>query len=143
MVECKREYATNWKVDQVTPDEHKIRETLKYLADGIDTGSIDLVNRAFHPNAQLFYNTKQGFMNVSIEEFCEALARLKENSEHPINKEKSIKNIIYIDIAKDAAAVKMEWHFKSLKYTDYYNLLKISDRWYIINKVFSSESAQN
>ena len=53
---------------------------------------------------------------------------------------KSKKKILSIDVTGTAASAKVELAFSDAVYTDYYNLLKIGDQWYIMNTTYHTRT---
>jgi hypothetical protein len=120
-------------------EKEAIKQTLQYFMDGFDKLDGSIVQKAFHPKAQLFCNINGRFLEQSIEEFCKNLEHAKNYPDHPYNKEKCKKHVVYIDVFDNAASAKVEWIFSEFIYHDYYNMLKIDKQWYIMNKVFSKQ----
>ena len=48
--------------------------------------------------------------------------------------------IISINITEDIASAKCEIHTKDRLYTDYFNMMKIGDNWYIVDKIATSKA---
>ncbi len=118
-------------------EEGAIRQTLQYFFDGFDNLDAILIKKAFHPEAQTRYIANNGSVaGMQVSDWDESMQKARENPDHPLQKETSRKNIIYIDVTGTAAAAKVEWVFTGFMFTDYYNLLKIDGRWYIMNKAY-------
>jgi len=119
-----------------TDEEKLVREALQYFFDGFDAMDPDLIKQAFHPDAWSFTIGPAGFQMLPVSHWDDSTRQVRENPDHWLNKEKSQKEIAYIDITGDAAQARVDWVFSRLKFTDYYNLLKVDGRWYITNKTF-------
>lgn len=118
-------------------DEGEIRHTLQYFFDGLDNLDADLIKQAFYPESQSFHITQEGSIGkMAVSEWDNSMQSVRANPDHPINKNKSRKNVLYIDVTGTAASAKVEWIFPDFMFTDYYNLLKINGRWYIVNKTY-------
>jgi len=50
--------------------------------------------------------------------------------------------IISVDITRNAAAAKVELEIPGRLFTDYFNLLKIEDRWWIMDKISTNVSTE-
>ena len=118
-------------------EKKAIENTLQYFFDGIDGLNIDLVRKALHPEARSFYVTEDGTVGGLLYSEWEAyLENVKNTPDHPLCRSKSIKKIIYIDVIGTAASAKAELIFEDCTFVDYYNLLKVDNRWYIVNTTF-------
>ena len=120
-------------------EKESIEQTLRYFFDGLDDLDAAKILRAFHYKAWSFSNGEKGFANIPVSHWPRTIESAKSDPEHPFRKEKSKKNIVYIDIAGNAAQAKVEWVFSDFKFTDYYNLLKVDDTWQIVNKTYYTE----
>ena len=101
--------------------------------DGWLTGDTTLVGSAMHATCNLKY-VKDG--KISKRNRTEYLSGFKprprlENAEG---------RILSIDITRTAAEAKVELETENRLFTDYFNLLKEEDRWYITDKVSTNIS---
>ena len=101
--------------------------------DGWLTGDTNLVGSAMHATCNLKY-VKDG--KISKRNRTEYLSGFKprprlENAEG---------RILSIDITRTAAEEKVELETENRLLTDYFNLLKEGDRWYITDKVSTNIS---
>ena len=101
--------------------------------DGWLTGDTNLVGSAMHATCNLKY-VKDG--KISKRNRTEYLSGFKprprlENAEG---------RILSIDITRTAAEAKVELETENRLFTDYFNLLKEGDRWYITDKVSTNIS---
>lgn len=102
----------------------------KYF-DGWLTGNAELVGEAMHETCHLKY-IRDGKIVVRDRE--DYLSGFKPRD----RRANSEGRIIDIDITQTAAKAKIELETPSRLFTDYFNLLKIGDRWYITDKVSTS-----
>ena len=114
-----------------TADHKAIEGVIQNYFDGWLTGDTILVGSAMHSSCNLKF-VRDGA--ISIRNRSQYLGGFKprprlENAEG---------RIIDIDITRTAAEAKIELETESRLYTDYFNLLKDGDRWYITDKVSSS-----
>ena len=125
----------------IEQDKSEIEKTIQMFFDGFDDMNAELINEAFYNGKiEMFTIRESGKLNKTpVSNFPKWFEQLKSQPDNIINKEKSKKNIIYIDITGYAANAKVEYIFSTYKWTEYYNLLKIEDRWYIMNKIFNTE----
>lgn len=114
-------------------DETAIEAVIQNYFDGWLTGDTSLIGSAMHSSCHLKF-VRDG--KISMRDRADYLSRFKprprlENSEG---------RILEIDITRTAAAAKVELETPKRLFTDYFNLLKEGDRWYITDKVSTSES---
>ena len=112
-------------------DELAIEGVVQNYFDGWLTGDTALIGSAMHKSCNLkFVRDGQIKRRTRTEylSFFKPRPRLA-NSEG---------RIIDIDITNTAAEAKIELETPKRLFTDYFNLLKIGDRWYITDKVSTS-----
>jgi hypothetical protein len=122
-----------------TREEGAIRQTLQYFFDGLDNLDARLIRKAFYAKAWSYCITADGAPGgMSVNEWDRMIEEIKRNPDHPYVKERSKKNILYMDVTGNCASAKVEWVFSYFMFTDYYNLLRIGGRWYITSKVYQA-----
>jgi len=127
---------------EITKERISIEKTLQYFFDGLDNLDAFTIKKAFHPEARSFSVDQDTLDCKTIDHWDKTTRTAKDNPDHPF-RTKSRKNIVYIDITGVAASAKVEWIFQDFMFTDYYNMLKIGERWYIMNKIYhTTESAK-
>lgn len=109
-------------------DKMAIEQVIQNYFDGWLTGDTTLVGSAMHSTCNLKY-VRDG--KISKRNRTEYLSGFKprprlENAEG---------RILSIDITRTAAKAKIELETENRLFTDYFNLLKEGDRWYITDKV--------
>jgi hypothetical protein len=119
----------------INAERKKINDTLQYFFDGLDNLDAETIKKAFHPDAWFFSVSEDGLGSRPVAHWDETIKQAHSDPNH-LFREKSRKNIVFIDITGDAASAKVEWVFTDLMFTDYYNLLKLDGRWYIMNKIY-------
>ena len=123
----------------IEQEKKEIERTILLFFDGFDNFDAELIIKAFYSDrAEMFSIKKSGKLQrtpvSNWRKMCETAKKQPDK-----NKEKSEKNIVYIDITGFAAQAKVEYKFSDYIYTDYYNMLKIDGSWYITNKMFDTE----
>jgi hypothetical protein len=111
-----------------------IEETLGHYLEGGKTGDIDRLRRAFHFSARLQFVRNDAYEDWSLEEYLGRRTPGKR-SDHGTR-------VLLIDFAGSAATAKLELDHGEFKFIDYMSLLKIDDRWLIVNKVFHRAQAE-
>ncbi len=117
--------------EEANPEREAIEQVIQNYFDGWLTGDSTLVGSAMHGTCHLKY-IRDGKMGVRNR--TEYLSGFKprprlENAEG---------RIIDIDITRTAASAKIELETEKRLFTDYFNLLKEDNRWYITDKVSTS-----
>ncbi|MEM9545970.1 MAG: nuclear transport factor 2 family protein [Bacteroidota bacterium] len=110
------------------PDKIEIENTIQMYFDGWLTGDTTLIGTAMHSTCKLktLKNEKVAIYDRSTYlSFFEPRPKL-ENAEG---------RILTIDITGPAASAKVELETAERLFTDYFNLLKEKDRWYIMDKI--------
>ena len=113
------------------PDRQAIEGVIQNYFDGWLTGDTSLIGSAMHESCNLKFIRDGKFGKRTRTEylsFFKPRPRLA-NSEG---------RILTIDITKNAGAAKIELETEKRLFTDYFNLLKEGERWYITDKVSTS-----
>lgn len=115
-------------------DFGKIIEVVTMYFKGTYHGNVNLLYKAFHPNARITGIINDEVFDWSLSDFIAkvTLATAADKGE------KYDKNIISIDRTKNAAMVKSRVAVGELIFFDYITLLKIDDQWIIRNKSFTN-----
>jgi len=108
-----------------------IQETLLDYIEGTANGEPERLNRAFHPDFNLYYVRNDSIKTWSGKEY---IGNVK-----PGRKSNRIGRIISIDYEGNAAMAKVEILMPARKrmYTDYFLLLKTEGQWKIVHKSFT------
>jgi hypothetical protein len=118
-------------VELVSTDREAIEKVLNSYFEGWLTGDAEMEGNVMHSSCQLKF-IRDG--KVSIRDKENYLGGFKLRPMLP-NAEG---RIILIDITRNAAAAKIELETEQRLFTDYFNLLKVDNHWYITNKVSTS-----
>lgn len=118
-------------VEEKSEDQLAIEQVIQNYFDGWLTGDTTLVGSAMHSSCHLKFERDGKIQMRNRTEYLSGFQprpRL-ENAEG---------RIISIDITRTAAEAKIELEIETRLFTDYFNLLKEGDRWYITDKVSTS-----
>lgn len=118
-------------------ESERIKDTLQYVFDGIDNIDGKIARKAYHPKAEKYGTGDEGFGGMKAIEWAKNFYLMKEDPTNPLHQPKSKKIIHYIDVSEAVAAAKIDMVFQDFMITCYYNLIKIVDRWFIINEVYN------
>jgi hypothetical protein len=112
-------------------EKEQIEETLMHYIEGTANGETKRLQKAFHPNFNLYSVAND---SLRIWRGQEYIGNFKEGK-----KSNRVGRILFIDIENDAAIAKVEILMpeRQRNYTDYFLLLKYESEWKIIHKSFS------
>lgn len=116
-------------------DEAAVRETIQAYFDGLMQYDAAALARAFHADALILAQSARGTYRSPFAEW----SRFVEHGEAPEDATGYHNRILSIDIAGNAAAVKTELDWPTVRYVDYLSLLRIDGQWKIVNKIYWSE----
>jgi hypothetical protein len=115
------------------PQDTDTRAITNLVGDYIraaQTGDESLMRSVFHADSTICGYVGPDLFSAPIEQFHEWN---RGNGPAPDVREQ----IASIDIAGTIASVRVELdHWTGHRFTDYFNLLKIDGRWWVMNKVF-------
>jgi len=113
---------------QKSPEEAGIRLTIQTYFDGWLIGDTTKLGKAMHTTCKL-KNIKDEKVLVFDRAKYLSFFTLKEE------KRKADCRIIKIDVTANIASAKCEIETPDRLYTDYFNLMKLEDTWYIVDKI--------
>lgn len=122
--------SANAQADDATNDWHLVQKTLNLYIDGIGTSDSIKVSQSFHDSWQLKYFEDDKINIIKKPKYMERF----DTAPHA----KSAKwsgRIVFIDITNTVAVAKVEISTTKLLFTDYFNLMKTSDGWFIVDKI--------
>lgn len=119
-------------------EKKNIERTLGYFFDGLDKLDPDMIKKALHPLQRSFSITPNGLCGMPALAWDRFIQDVENDPDSAFNK-RSKKKILSIDITGTAASAKAELAFSDVVYTDYYNLLKIGDEWFIMNTTYHTK----
>ena len=122
---------TTTSIIEKTTDEIAVEGVIQNYFDGWLTGDSTLVGSAMHKSCHLKFVRND---TIRMRNRTKYLSGFKPRPRLP-NAEG---RILSIDIVRTAAEAKIELETETRVYTDYFNLLKEGDRWYITDKVSTS-----
>ncbi len=119
----------------INNDFEKIIETVILYFKGTYHGDVEMLSKAFHPNARVTGIINDEIFDWSLIDF---ITRVTTSTSAAKKGEKYDKEIISIDKTKNAAIVKSRVVVGELIFFDYITLLKINEQWIIRNKSFTN-----
>lgn len=116
-------------INAQSQDKAQIEKTLETYFDGWQTGDTLKLGKVIHPTCKL-KNIKENKVDV-----IDRKTYLSRFELHP-KAENTGGRIINIDITGNTAAAKCQIETPKMLITDYFNLMKVNDQWYIVDKIF-------
>ncbi len=120
--------------EEVSNAEEAIRKTVQSYFDGIMQYDVEVLRKAFHPDARLMASLPGG--RVYDAPFQKWVRFTERTAPDPTGYKNSIASI---DVAGNAAVVKTVLDWPHIYYVDYLSLLKIDGEWRIVNKIWHEE----
>lgn len=113
---------------QQQSEMQQIETTIGWYFDGWGTGDTTKLGKAMHSTCHLKSFREGKFTDMSRSEY---LSRFK-----PRPKPDSLSyRIVSLDITGNIAAAKTEIILGTVLFTDYFNLIKTDERWFIVDKI--------
>jgi len=119
----------------VEQEKKKITETIEMYFEGWMTGDTTKLGKAMHRTCQL-KNIKDD--DVIIFDRATYLGFFKPRP----RRENAGGEIIHINVTDDIGSAKCEIHTADRLFTDYFNLMKIKDDWYIVDKIATNKERE-
>jgi aldose sugar dehydrogenase len=105
-----------------------IQTTINFYLDGWATGDTTKIGKAMHGTCHLKFYRENIFTDMSRNEY---LSRFKPKERLA----SLITRIVSVDITENIASAKVEIVTEKDVFTDYFNLIRTNDAWYIVDKV--------
>lgn len=119
---------------QVNSDEATVRQTVESYLHGLKFNDVESLKRAFYPGAKLYFVKRDNQLGeLSQEQWYKGFASVAGREE------KGELKIVAVDITGNAASVKVVEDYDTARYTDYLSLLKFTDGWKIVNKIYVAQ----
>lgn len=132
LIQCKSTQTKNVDNAQALLEKQKITKTIEMYFEGWMTGDTTLLGQAMHATCQLKNIKDDG---VIIFDRATYLGFFKPRP----RRENAGGKIVAIDVTDDIGSAKCQIHTAERLYTDYFNLMKLKDQWYIVDKIARSK----
>ena len=107
------------------------KAVMDYYHEGHIKSDPELYKQILHDEWKLFWLDENGKLNIADKK--EYLSWYKpEEADKSLNWETEI---YYVDVYENTAAVKLRLECEKVKYIDYFNMMKIDDKWWIVHKI--------
>ena len=112
-----------------------IRRVVEQYLHGLKFNDTISLQQVFWPEARLFWVQQDGQLGELTQPQWYASFRGSVGKEEP-----GVLRIAKVDLAGDAASVKVIEEYPDSRYTDYLSLLRIQGRWWIVGKIYTVET---
>jgi hypothetical protein len=112
-----------------------IRRVVEQYLHGLKFNDTTSLQRAFWPEARLFWVQEDGQLGELTQQQWYASFQGSVGKE-----EMGVLRMAKLDLAGDAASVKVIEEYAGSRYTDYLSLLRIQGRWWIVGKIYTVET---
>lgn len=121
----------NAQTDATANDWHLIQNTLNLYIEGVATSDSIKVSQSFHDSWQLKYLEDDQQLNI----IKKAKYMERFNTAPHAKSSNWSGRIVFIDITNRAAVAKVEISTSKLLFTDYFNLMKTKEGWFLVDKI--------
>ena len=115
------------------PDREAIRSVVNTYLHGLKFNDVPSLRSAFWPDAKLLFVKRDGSLGQLSQAEWYSMFTASAGKE-----EEGELRIASIDVTDDAASVKVIETYPRSIYVDYLNLLRINNRWTIVNKIYTT-----
>lgn len=122
------------------PELASIRKVVDLYIDGVQNGNLDAMRQAFHPQSSMFgYKGKDLFI-TPIQGLYDYIASTTPPAKAGALGKAYTCTITGISVVGNAASVEMAMDgYHEHDFTDYFQLLKVDGRWWIVSKLFHAD----
>ena len=119
------------------PTEEKgVREAVNYYVEGMRTGNVETLKAGFHEQAILCGYLGDELITAPIEGLYEWVA---SNPAPAATGDVFACSVLAVEVTGRAAAATVRETSHDEDVIDYFHLLKIQDRWWIVSKLWDTE----
>jgi aldose sugar dehydrogenase len=122
---------TQAQPDSMQSEMQQIEKTVSWYFDGWGTGDSTKVGKAMHSTCHLKYFRDGKFTDITRADY---LSRFKLHA----RPDSLITRIAAVDISGNIASVKAEIITTTHIFTDYFNMIKTDEQWFIVDKISTS-----
>ena len=122
------------------PELASIRKVVDLYIDGVQNGNLEAMHQAFHPQSSMFgYKGKDLFI-TPIQGLYDYIAGTTPPAKAGAIGKAYTCTITSISVAGNAASVEMAMDgYHEHDFTDFFQLLKVDGRWWIVSKLFHAD----
>lgn len=104
---------------------------LENYIKALQTGRVDYARLAFHKDARMIGNGRNGYLSIPIEEWMKGLTGTPNADE--AQRKRSFR---ILDLTATTGVARVELVYPDVTFIDHMTLLKVDGEWKIINKLF-------
>ena len=117
-----------------TTDEVQVRAVVEQYLHGLKFNDTTSFHNAFWPGAKLYFQGRNGTLGELSQATWYAMFAGSAGKE-----EEGTLRLTNLEVTRDIASAKVVEDYPKSRYTDYLSLVKIGGRWWIVNKIYTSE----
>ena len=122
------------------PELASIRKVIDLYIDGVRNGNLESLQQAFHPQSSMFGYKGQDLYITPIAGLYDYIAGTTPPAKAGAVGEGYTCIITSISVAGNAASVEMAMDtYHEHDFMDYFQLLKVDGRWWIVSKLFHAD----
>jgi hypothetical protein len=122
------------------PELTSIRKVVDLYSDGVKNGNLASLRKAFHPNASMFGYKGQDLFITPIAGLYDYIAGTTPPAKDGTAGKEYGCTITSISVTGNAATVEMAMEpYHEHDFVDYFQLLKVDERWWIVSKLFHAD----
>lgn len=115
-------------------EEAAVRAAIEHYFQGHATGQGEHFRKVFHTDSKLFFIRDGKLTQWTAEEYIS-----RASGKPAPDEARRKRRIDSVDVAGDAAFVKLTLDYPTVVFTDYMSMLKIDGQWKIVNKTFHAK----
>ncbi len=117
-------------------EEERIRSAIMdYYHEGHVQYRPELYDEILHDDWKFFYYDREGKFSIADKETYKSWYKPEDRND----KLKWYTEILDIDITENNASVKLKIGNQTVEFTDYFNMMKIDGKWWVVNKLSSAQ----
>jgi hypothetical protein len=122
------------------PELAEISKVIDLYIDGVKNGNLESLRQAFHPESSMFGHKGKELYITPISGLYDYVAGTTPPAKDDAAGQQYACTITSISVAGNAASVEMAMEpYHEHDFVDYFQLLKIDGRWWIVSKLFHAE----
>lgn len=122
------------------PELASIRRVIDLYVDGVRNGKVASLRQAFHPQSSMYGYKGDDLFITPIEGLYEYVTNTNPPAEAGEAGKRYACTITSIHVAGNAASVELAMDgYHDHDFMDYFQLLKVDGRWWIVSKLFHAD----
>ncbi len=118
----------------------QIRKVIDLYIDGVHNGNVESLRQAFHPQSSMYGYKGQDLYVTPIQGLYDYIG---SNPSPSKTGESHVCSVTHIHVSGNAASVEMAMDsYHEHDFTDYFQMLKVDGRWWIVSKTFHANAKE-